>query len=228
MKVTGSHTVAAPRERVWEALQDPDVLVRTLPGCRELECVGTDEYTATVSAGVGSIKGIYSGRVVLADQDPPTGYTLKASGQGAPGTIDATARVTLEETDDGATIVSYEADAAVGGQVAGVGQRVLAGVARRNAGEFFAAVDRVLAEGPAAAVAPGAGAPAQGAPGAEAPAEGAPGAGAPVAAPGVGRVYRAPERPAPAADPALLLGAAVAGAVIALAGVAVGRRSARR
>lgn len=217
MKVSGSHTVRAPRERVWEALQDPAVLVRTLPGCRELECVAPDEYTATVQAGVGSIKGAYTGRVVLTDQQAPAGYTMRASGQGGPGTIDAVAQVTLEEDGDGNTIVSYEADAAVGGQVAGVGQRVLAGVARRNADDFFAAVDRVLAEPAPKPAAPEVGAPQPTAPEAEAVAARAE----------PGRVYRAPERPAPGADPMLLLGAALVGAAIALAGVVLGRRSAR-
>jgi carbon monoxide dehydrogenase subunit G len=120
------------------------VLVRTIPGCERLERVGPDAYTMTLSAGVAAIKGTYSGEVVLADQEAPHGFLLKASGSGAPGTVSAQARVRLAAGDGGTTTVSYDADAVVGGMVGGVGQRVLTGVARRTAGEFFAAVDEVL------------------------------------------------------------------------------------
>lgn len=146
MKVTGSHQLRASRKQVWDALQDPAVLVRTIPGCRELEEVSTDTYVARVHAGVASITGTYDGRVVLSDQDPPSSYALRATGSGDPGTIDATATVRLIERDDG-TEISYDADAVIGGAIAGVGQRVVAGVAQRNAADFFDAVDRHLTAG---------------------------------------------------------------------------------
>ncbi|MEW2358843.1 carbon monoxide dehydrogenase subunit G [Spirillospora sp. NPDC029432] len=143
MKVTGSANVAAPLPRVWDALQDPAVLARTIPGCRSLEETGRDAYKMTVTAGVASIKGTYVGRVELADPDPPRAFTLRARGQGAPGTVDATVRVRLSE-DAGGTRVDYDADAVVGGMIGGVGQRMIGSVARRTAGEFFAAVERSL------------------------------------------------------------------------------------
>ena len=143
MKVTGSATLHAPREKVWEALNDPAVLVRTIPGCQQLEEVGPDRYRMTITAGVASIKGTYQGDVALSDQQQPGSFTLKASGAGAPGTVSADVKVTLAEAD-GDTRLDYDADAIVGGVVGGVGQRVLSGVAKKTAGEFFKAVDDVL------------------------------------------------------------------------------------
>lgn len=144
MKVTGSAVLHAPRERVWSALQDPAVLVRTIPGCQQLEQVGPDTYRATVMAGVASIKGTYSGDVRLTDQAEPDSFVLHASGAGAPGTVNADVRVTLADADGGATQLDYDADAVVGGVIGGVGQRMIVGVAKKTAGEFFAAVDDVL------------------------------------------------------------------------------------
>lgn len=146
MRISATHELSAPRERVYAALVDPAVLARTIPGCLSLERTGDDEYRVTVEAGVASIRGVYSGTVALADQQAPAGYTLRASGQGGPGTIDATAAVTLAETDGG-TAVTYDADAVIGGTIGGVGQRVLAGVGKRTAGEFFSAVEAELAGG---------------------------------------------------------------------------------
>jgi carbon monoxide dehydrogenase subunit G len=145
MRVHGSATVAAPLLRVWDALTDPAVLVRTIPGCRSLEATGDDTYNMTITAGVASIKGTYVGQVALSDPEPPHRLVLRARGQGAPGTIEATVRVRLSEGDGaGATQVHYEADAVVGGMIGGVGQRMLGSVAKRTAGEFFAAVERAL------------------------------------------------------------------------------------
>ena len=144
MKVTGSAVLHAPRERVWSALQDPAVLVRTIPGCQQLEQVGPDTYRATVMAGVASIKGTYAGDVRLTDQAEPDSFVLHASGAGAPGTVNADVRVTLADADGGATRLDYDADAVVGGVIGGVGQRMIVGVAKKTAGEFFAAVDDVL------------------------------------------------------------------------------------
>jgi carbon monoxide dehydrogenase subunit G len=146
VKINGTATLNAPRERVWTALNDPAVLVRTIPGCEQLEALGDDRYRMTVTAGVASIKGTYLGEVALTDPVPSNAFTLKASGSGAPGTVQADVRVTLDDADDGGTLLSYAADAVVGGAVGGVGQRVLAGVAKKTAGEFFRAVDAVLAE----------------------------------------------------------------------------------
>jgi uncharacterized protein len=143
MKVTGSANLAAPLPRVWDALQDPAVLARSIPGCHSLEAVGADAYKMTITAGVASIKGTYVGQVALAEPEPPHSFVLRARGQGAPGTVEATVTVRLSEGADG-TRVDYDADAVVGGMIGGVGQRMLGSVARRTAGEFFAAVEQAL------------------------------------------------------------------------------------
>jgi hypothetical protein len=143
VKVTGSATLNAPRDQVWAALNDPAVLVRTIPGCQQLEEVGPDSYRMTITAGVASIKGVYQGDVSLTDQQQPGSFTLRASGAGAPGTVSADVKVSLAESN-GATRLDYDADAIVGGMIGGVGQRVLSGVAKKTAGEFFKAVEDVL------------------------------------------------------------------------------------
>jgi carbon monoxide dehydrogenase subunit G len=153
VKIAGSAVLHAPAEQVWAALNDPAVLVRTIPGCQQLEAVGQDAYAMTVAAGVASIKGVYQGKVALHDQQPPGSFRLTASGAGAPGTVSADVLVSLVDAGDGTTRLDYDADAVVGGMVGGVGQRMLTGVAKKTAGEFFSAVDKVLAgtEAPTAA-----------------------------------------------------------------------------
>ncbi|WP_405394179.1 carbon monoxide dehydrogenase subunit G [Microbispora hainanensis] len=152
MKVSGSALVAVERKRVWDALQDPGVLVRTIPGCERLETIGENVYAMTVTAGVASIKGVYQGEVALRDQEEPDRFTLGARGQGAPGTVEATVAVRLSDAEGG-TRVDYDADAVVGGMIGGVGQRMLASVAKKTAGEFFSAVERHLLSVPVAGTA---------------------------------------------------------------------------
>jgi uncharacterized protein len=215
MKVSGSATLHAPVDQVYAALNDPAVLVRTIPGCERLERAGDDAYKLTVTAGVASVRGTYAGDVRIADQQPPRAFTLKASGAGAPGTVAADVQVRLEPGEDGTTVLSYDADAVVGGMIGGVGQRMLAGVARRTAGDFFAAVDQVLA-GAAPAGAP-AGAAAAAVP-----------AGAAAAGWAAPRVFTAPPR-RPAGPPGGELAVGVVlGAAAALLGVLVGGWLTRR
>jgi carbon monoxide dehydrogenase subunit G len=236
MKVTGSAVLHAPRDKVWQALNDPAVLVRTIPGCHQLEAVGQDAYRMTLSAGVASIKGTYQGDVRLSDQQKPESFLMQASGAGGPGTISADVIVRLAEQSDGVTRLDYDADAVVGGMIGGVGQRVLAGVARKTAGEFFQAVDDVLTgkAGAATAEANAATAEADGA-AAGAPPQQRPG-GLAAAHPEYREpagVFRRPEVAAPAVPGGAFLQGAVFGAVTALAGALVGgwlagRRTARR
>ena len=199
MRISDEVTLHAPLDRVWAALNDPAVLVRTLPGCERLESTGPDSYKMIVTAGVASIRGTYAGEVKLHDQQPPNSFVMTASGAGAPGTVSTEVQVRLAEVD-GATQLRYEAEAVVGGMIGGVGQRMLAGVGKKTAREFFIAVDDVLTgrvEAPAAS---------------------------PVASePGV---FLAPERPAAVGQD--FVRGAIFGAVVALAGVVVGWRLARR
>jgi uncharacterized protein len=144
MKVSGDTTLHASIEKVWAALNDPAVLVRTIPGCERLETTGPDAYRMVVTAGVASIKGTYAGEVQLSDQQEPNSFLMTASGAGAPGTVSTEVRVALADGGDGSTTLTYDADAVVGGVIAGVGQRMLVGVSKKMAGEFFRSVDDVL------------------------------------------------------------------------------------
>jgi uncharacterized protein len=203
VKVTGSAMLQAPRDDVWRALNDPAVLVRTIPGCQQLEEVGPDSYRMTISAGVASIKGTYQGDVSLTDQSQPASFVLRASGAGAPGTVSADVKVSLSETDGG-TRLDYDADAVVGGMIGGVGQRVLSGVAKKTAGEFFQAVEDVLTGKVPTLVAGSAGVS---------------------AAPGV---FLAPASTGAAAGGSQFVKGAVFGGGVALAGVVVGSFVTRR
>jgi carbon monoxide dehydrogenase subunit G len=149
MKVTGTASLAADRATVWQALNDPAVLVRAIPGCQRLEAQGDDRYSMRVAAGVGSIKGVYDGHVRFTDQEEPASFRMHAEGAGAPGTIATEVQVTLAEGAGGGTELTYDADATVGGMIGGVGQRMLAGVSKRMAAEFFANVDAALVAGSA-------------------------------------------------------------------------------
>ena len=161
MKINGTATLTAPPQEVWEAFHDPAVLASCLPGCHSLTETGPYTYAMRVTAGVPAIKGTYDGTVALADQVHAESFTLKANGAGAPGTVDADVVVRLAPSDTGGTVLTYDADASVGGAVGGVGQRMLTGVTRKMAGQFFSAVDAHLAgtEATTAPTFPAAGAP---------------------------------------------------------------------
>jgi carbon monoxide dehydrogenase subunit G len=212
MKISGTALLNAPVEKVWAAFNDPTVLARTLPGCQELRQVGPDAYRMTLTAGVASIKGTYEGDVALTEQNPPGFFVLKAAGVGAPGTVSADVKVSLQESTTGGTDLSYDADAVVGGVIGGVGQRMLTGAARKMAGNFFAAVDADIA-------------------GVRAPVAVPEGLLVPAGAAAVGAAGGAAARPAFQGNDSqrkdFLLGALV-GAAIALAGVAVGIVAGRR
>ena len=209
MKFTGENVLDAPVDQAWDALLDPAVLVRTIPGCERLEATGENAYAMTVTAGVASIKGTYAGSCVLTDLVEHESLVMKLDGAGAPGTIGATVNVRF--TPEGAsTKVSYDADAVVGGMIGGVGQRMLTSVSRRMAGEFFGNVDAAIKGGPVAAAPEVAAGSVAGSVAAE-PAS-------------LGQVFTAPVKPA-AGGPSqeFLLGVAVGAGLVAL-GVLLGRR----
>ena len=125
MKIKGSHTLAVPRGVVWEAILDPEVLSRTLPGCEDMAPVGDNQFRGKLKMKVGPVQGVFEGGVELLDLDPPNGYRLKMDGKGAPGFVNGNGSLRLEDTDDGGTLLHYEIDAQVGGRIAAVGQRLL-------------------------------------------------------------------------------------------------------
>jgi uncharacterized protein len=212
MKVSGQAVLNASPQAAWDALLDPAVLVRTIPGCERLETTGENSYAMTVNAGVAAIKGTYSGTVELRDLDEPRSLIMRAAGAGAPGTIDTSVQVRFtDDGDDGTTTrVNYDADAVVGGMLGGVGQRMLTSVSKRMAGEFFGAVDAVLTGNE---VLP--------------PTASDPGAGAGVAeAAAPGTVFTAPPRPASERDE--FVKGIVVGAGLVLLGVLAGAVAGRR
>lgn len=125
MKLQGEHTFDAPRDRVWQALLDPDVLVNTLPGCERLEETGENRYDGTLNIQVGPVSGKFDGRVELLDLEPEEGYCLKLSGKGAPGFVHGEGSIRLSDAEGGGTKLTYDVDTQVGGRIASVGQRLL-------------------------------------------------------------------------------------------------------
>ena len=129
MKISGREAIPFPVGQVWDALLDPAVLVRTIPGCERLETTGDHTYAMTVTAGVAAIRGTYDGTCALSDLKEHESLVMRLQGAGAPGTIDATVQVSFRYTGS-QTVVEYDADAVVGGMVGGVGQRMLTSTSR--------------------------------------------------------------------------------------------------
>jgi carbon monoxide dehydrogenase subunit G len=211
MEMKGEQRIAAPRPRVWEALNDPAVLRQCIPGCQSLEKEGDDRLKAVVEIKIGPIGARFNGAVAISDAHPPESYTISGEGQG--GTVgNAKGGVRVRLTDvDGGTLLSYEVDAQVGGRLAQLGGPIIDATAKQLAGKFFTKFGEVV-EAPA--LAPVAAAPAPAA--AEAPA-----AVAPVAA----AQYAAPAPVAPA-SPTPFWGWVVAMALAIVTGFLVGRSEA--
>ncbi len=150
MNIAGSHTVPAPRERVWELLHDPEALQRTVPGCQSLVAETPTQFSAVLSVGVGPIRGRFSGAVSIEDISAPESYRMTLSGQGPTGFMTGEGMITLSDDGEG-TVVSVEADAQVGGMLAQIGSRMIQTAARMLMGQFFEALDaeaRVSADRP--------------------------------------------------------------------------------
>lgn len=152
MEITQTRLVPAAPERVWAALNDPEVLKACVPGCEAFERTGENAYRATVAAKVGPVAARFTGKLELADVVAPTGYTLKFEGQGgAAGFANGSARVSLAPADGGQTTLTYAVKAQVGGKLAQIGSRLIDGAAAKLADDFFARFAQTLA--PAAEIA---------------------------------------------------------------------------
>jgi carbon monoxide dehydrogenase subunit G len=137
MKIEGSADIPAPRDKVWAAFLDPDILAQALPGCEKLEAIGPNEYKATMK-----------GKVKLSDLEPPNRYRMAVEGSGGPGFVRGAAGMQMSDVDGG-TKVSYDADVQVGGLIASVGQRMLGGVTKMMLDQFFTRMTELLASKPA-------------------------------------------------------------------------------
>ncbi|WP_201835915.1 CoxG family protein [Microvirga zambiensis] len=144
MTMQGEVTLPADRAKVWASLNDPEVLKSAIPGCQDLEKISDTEFKATAKVSVGPVKATFKGGVTLADLDPPNGYTISGEGQGGvAGWAKGGAKVRLEDIEGGTKLV-YDVEANVGGKIAQLGGRLVNGVAKRYADEFFANFARIL------------------------------------------------------------------------------------
>jgi len=131
--------IEATRERVFSALNDLKILRQAIPGCERLERISETELTVTVQAKVGPVKARFQGAVELSDINPPESYTISGKGKGgAAGFAEGTAQVTLRD-EDCYTILAYKVEANVGGKLAQIGARLIAGTSKKLAREFFEA-----------------------------------------------------------------------------------------
>jgi len=169
MEMTGEYRISAPRQTVWDALNDPDVLKQCIPGCDTLEKTSDTEMTATVTAKVGPVKATFKGAITLSDIDPPNGYTISGEGKGgAAGFAKGGAKIALEEADGGGTLLRYEVTAMVGGKLAQIGSRLIDSTAKKMSRQFFGKFAELVGEEETAAADSVAAAPAT-APAAKAP-----------------------------------------------------------
>lgn len=138
MDMNGEYRIAAPRDKVWAGLNDPDTLRASIPGCQSLERTGENAFTAKVVAKVGPVKATFGGDVTLSDINPPESYTISGEGKGgAAGFAKGGAEVKLADDGEGGTILSYTAKADVGGKLAQLGSRLIDGTSKKMADEFF-------------------------------------------------------------------------------------------
>ena len=147
MDLTGEYRIPANRKKVWAALNDDEVLRQCIDGCQELKKESDTEFSARVTAKVGPVKAKFSGRVTLSELDPPNGYTISGEGQGGVAGF-AKGGATVKLTEDGAhTILNYAAKAEVGGKLASVGSRLIEGVAKKTADDFFGKFSEIVGAG---------------------------------------------------------------------------------
>jgi uncharacterized protein len=144
MKISGSYTVDADRQDVWDKLLDPDSLSSCLPGVEKLNKTGENEYEMAMNIGVGMIRGTYEGKVRLSDINEPTDYQMYVEGSGRPGFVKGTGKIELADSGDGKTEITYEGDVEVGGPVGAVAQRMLGSVSRRIVDQFFTCIENQI------------------------------------------------------------------------------------
>ena len=165
MEMTGEYKIPAPRQKVWEALNDPEILKACIPGCQELNKESDTELSATVKSKVGPVSATFKGKVTLSDIDAPNGYKISGEGTGGvAGFAKGGAEVSLVDDGDG-TLLNYTATGQVGGKLAQIGSRLIDSTAKKMANEFFGkfaevvAADNAVPEASAEAEAPAAPAP---------------------------------------------------------------------
>ncbi len=155
LEVKGEQAFAATRPALWQLLNDPEVLKQCIPGCNAIERITDDQYRMGLKVQVANVSGEYMGNVEIRDRAEPSHYVLLVGGEGSIGFMKGQAAFDLDERVEGGAMLRYAGTAEVGGLVAGVGQRVLLGVARFLVGRFFKALEKHISEtSPAAAPPP--------------------------------------------------------------------------
>jgi len=136
VKISGTYTLALPRERAYQIMQDPEILARAIPGCESLERTGPDEYRMKMKMALASLSGAFEGKVRITDQTPPESFRLVVEGSGRVGFVKGDGLLKLSVVEGG-TEVAYEGEAQVGGTMAAVGQRLIDGTAKMMIKKFF-------------------------------------------------------------------------------------------
>jgi len=145
MDMSGEYVIAAPRQVVWEALNNPDLLKQCIPGCESIAKNSETAFEAKVTAKVGPVRAKFAGKVTLSEIDPPNGYTISGEGSGGPaGFAKGGAKVELSDVSEG-TKLSYSVDATVGGKLAQIGSRLIDSTAKKMANDFFGKFAEIVA-----------------------------------------------------------------------------------
>lgn len=147
LEMKGECALPVSQTELWRLLNDPAVLAKIIPGCNTVRLVGIDRYEMGLKLQVGSVSGEYMGSVEILDKQEPLHYLLAIEGQGSIGFMKGSAAFDLEQQGEGASLLRYAGNAEVGGVVAGVGQRVLSGVAKFLAGRFLKALEKHIKQG---------------------------------------------------------------------------------
>jgi carbon monoxide dehydrogenase subunit G len=149
MNLTGIQRINAPREKVWIALNDPEFLRQSIPGCESLDMVSPTEMRAKVTLKIGPIKASFAGVVLLSDLDPPNGYKIAGEGSGGIAGF-AKGRAVVRLSEDGiSTMLEYDVAAQVGGKIAQLGARLIDATAKKLAGDFFVKFAQIVETQPA-------------------------------------------------------------------------------
>ena len=146
MKIEGTQDLSASRERIYEALSDPEVLKRCIPGCQSLERTDEGAFAANLKAGVGAIKGNFTGTVRLEDMRPPEHYRIVVDAKGGPGWVKGAGDFDLEQTAEQKTSIKYSGEMQAGGPIAGIGQRMIQAAAKMLASQFFKSLESETGE----------------------------------------------------------------------------------
>lgn len=143
MKLEGKYTYKASQQVVWDLFNNPKYLQKAIPGCKKLEEREPGKYDAVSQIGIAAVKGTYSGKFEVLDPEPPNRYRLIGEGSGSPGFVKGEGIMEFSQEDE-STVVSYTGEVQVGGLIAGVGQRLISGIAKMMIKEFFRKMKKEL------------------------------------------------------------------------------------